>query len=181
MAWPARSVSFLTQLSSLAMCGCEIWSTDASTTIFWEKSVLRRQRDTKKKCCTQGKKYSHGASHRKYQTPIYSTCLQYQLPTQTYMHTHRSVRDYIRKIWSNVKLLCRICHICLYLTLLNSVFVPYFIEKLSFFKNQNSHPFIFPLLKTPRPNIFNAHSPPINTQQSCSLFHIWWKLGVVTN
>lgn len=33
----------------------------------------------------------------------------------------------------------------------------------------------------PHPNIFNAHSPPINTQQSCSLFHIWWKLGMVTN
>lgn len=33
----------------------------------------------------------------------------------------------------------------------------------------------------PHPDIFNAHSPPINTQQSCSLFHIWWKLGMVTN
>lgn len=98
MARLVRSVNFLTQLSSLAKCGCEIWSTDASTTIFWERSVLRRQRD-KKKCCTQGKKKKTTEQlTEKYQTLIYSTCSQHQLPTQTYMHTHHCAEDYMQEI-----------------------------------------------------------------------------------
>lgn len=55
MAWLVRSVNFLTQLSSLAMCGCEIWSTDASTTIFWGEECAEKTA-WQKKCCTQGKK-----------------------------------------------------------------------------------------------------------------------------